>query len=73
MKLNNKKMLDVNELADILAKEYGVTDVMIDEIEHASCSNQGHPKTQEIGWGGVLTVHFTTGDKVQRRRNVRKR
>lgn len=48
--------ITVNDLAQILARHYGVKSVTIESAEIADLMAQHRPETKAIGIGGVLTL-----------------
>lgn len=48
--------ITVNDLAQILARHYGVKAVMIESAEVGDLNHQHTPQTRVIGVGGVLTL-----------------
>jgi len=53
-----KLEINVNQLATMIAKEWGYESVSIESADFANSATQHNPEGRLIGAGGVLTLHI---------------
>lgn len=64
MRKEKTKTITVNELNNILEREFGFRKVFIEKAEISSINKQfGKTRVEEIGTGGVLNITFSYDEK----------
>ena len=60
--------ITVNDLAIALARQYHLTNVLIEKAEVGDITNQHHPFVTDIGVGGVCTLTFAANVPMRKKK-----